>query len=116
MKCNPVLSLVDLSLLGSMTGIEAAERLLGVLPLLIPALEHFDNVGRPFSRYRNFTPEVRRFQQRFIAQKVTFQNECRLLLSKVTEYDVAIKMLEDGNHPSWEDQKLIEGFAEYLGH
>ena len=62
MKRSPVLSLVDLSLLGSMTGIKVAGLVLGVLPILISALEHFDNVGRPFSRYRNFTPEVRRFQ------------------------------------------------------
>ena len=116
MKCNPVLPLIDFSLLSSMTGVEAAGLVLGVLPLLTPVLKHFDNVGRSFSRYRNFTPEVRRFQQRFKAQKVISQNKCRRLLSKVIEYDVAVKMLEDGNHPLWEDQRLIERFTEYLGH
>lgn len=39
-----------------MSGIEAAAGLvLGVLPLVISAIEHYDDMLRPFLSYRNFT-------------------------------------------------------------
>ncbi|KAK4695027.1 hypothetical protein P7C71_g2647, partial [Lecanoromycetidae sp. Uapishka_2] len=68
-----------------MSGAEAAGLALAVLPILVHATEHYNDVFRPFIRYKNC---------------------CRLLLAAVTEYDVASSMLNGPEHPSWMDTKL----------
>jgi hypothetical protein len=98
-----------------MSGLEAIGLVLNILPLLISAAEHYDDVLRPFRRYRKFTPEVKRFADELSSEKVIFQEELRLLLASVTNYDVAEKMVEDRDHPSWKDPKLEMRLSGYLG-
>lgn len=100
-----------------MSGAEAVAGLvLGVLPLLVAAAEHYEDVFRPFARYRKFAQEVQIFQKQFKTQKTIFRNECRLLLTTLTDHDVANQMLEERCHPFWTDRNMDETFARQLGH
>jgi hypothetical protein len=98
-----------------MAGVEVAGFVLGVLPLLISAAEHYEDVFKPFKRYRKFAPELELYQQQLGTQKTIFRNECHLLLTAVTDRQTAREMLKESKHPSWLDQHLDERFARQLG-
>ena len=98
-----------------MAGVEAAGFVLGILPLMISAAEHYEDVFRPFKRYRKFATELDLYQQQLGIQKTIFRNECRLLLATLTNRQTAKDMLREGKHPSWEDPDLNERFSIQLG-
>lgn len=79
---------------------------LAVLPLLISAAEHYEDILQPFVRYRNFSSKVDRFQRHLRVQRTIFRNECRILLESAVEHDIALRMLEDRDHPQWLDQSV----------
>ena len=91
-----------------------AEVVLGTLPLLIAAAEHWDDCLRPFKRYRRFATEVHRFQQHLKIQKTIFRNQCRILLDNATQDDSAGQMLGEPSHPSWSDPDIERQLAAYL--
>ena len=74
---------------------------LGVLPLLISAVEHYEDCWRLFVRYRKFDSKLDAFQQKLKTQKVVFHNELRILLETIFERDIANRMLEDSLHVNW---------------
>jgi hypothetical protein len=98
-----------------MTGVEAAGFVLGVLPLMISAAEHYEDVFRPFNRYRKFAPELELYQQQLGTQKTIFRNECHLLLATLTNRQTAKDMLRECKHFSWNDPDLNERFSRQLG-
>lgn len=83
-----------------------AEVVLGILPLLVSAAEHWDDCLRPFKRYRSFAKEVDRFRQHLNVQHTIFRNQCRILLENVTEDDSAVQMLAHWKHPLWSDSEI----------
>lgn len=100
-----------------MSGVEVAAGLvLGVLPLLIAAAEHYEDMIRPFQRARNYTQEVRKFQKILEAQKTIFRNECQHLLASITDWGLATRILQERIHPFSTDRNLDEKFARQLGH
>ena len=94
-----------------MTGVEAVGFVLGVLPLMISAAEHYEDVFRPFKRYRRFAAELDQYQQQLGTQKTIFRNECRLLLATLTNRLTAKEMLRECKHASWEDPDLDKKFS-----
>jgi hypothetical protein len=98
-----------------MSGVEAAGFVLGILPLLISAAEHFDDVFKPFKRYRKFAPELESYQQQLGTQKTIFRNECQWLLATLIGRQAARDMLKERTHPSWTDPDLDEKFSRQLG-
>lgn len=98
-----------------MAGIETVGLVLGILPLIISAAEHYEDVFTPFKRYRKFAPELQIFQQQIGTQKTIFRNECHLLLASFTCRQIAQTMLKDAKHPSWIDSSMDEKLVEQLG-
>jgi hypothetical protein len=98
-----------------MSGVEAFGIVLAVLPLLISTIEHYDDALRPFKRYKNFDSELKRFKDELSSEKVIFHTESLLLLTSVTSYDIATKMLEERDHPSWKDSELEAKLSQWLG-
>lgn len=88
---------------------------LGVLPLLVSAAEYYENVYRPFSRYRGFEPELKEFRNLLFTQKTVFRTECQLLLSSLAGRDLAKQMLDHLHHEAWSDPNLDEKFCRQLG-
>ena len=112
------LRLLNLRSLTRMSGVETVVGLaLGVLPLLISAAEHYADCLRPFVRYKNFSREAHRFQNLLDIQKTIFRNQCRILLEKIVEHDVASSILngsQGANHPSWSDVELEAQLSQLL--
>jgi hypothetical protein len=98
-----------------MSGVEALGLVLGIVPLMISAAEHYEDVFRPFKRYRRFAPELDIYRQLLGAQKTIFRNECRLLLASLTGGQRASEMLKQKSHASWSDSILDERLSEQLG-
>lgn len=97
-----------------MSGLEVAFGVLGVLPLLISAAEHYSDCFRPFNAYRKFASECDRFQRQLKVQKTIFRTQCRILLENVVEQDAAASMLADRGHTLWADLEVDKRLAEYL--
>lgn len=99
-----------------MSGAEAVAGLvLGVLPLLVAAAEHYEDIFRPFTRYRKYAQELKKFQKVLEAQKTIFRNECQHLLTSITDWDGANQMLQKRCHPFWRDPDMDQKFARQLG-
>jgi hypothetical protein len=88
---------------------------LGVLPLLVSTAEHYDDVLRPFKRYKRFSKELKKFQQEFLGHKTVFHNECLLLLSTFTGVETASEMLWEKDHPLRKDLDLNKKLSDQLG-
>ena len=97
-----------------MSGIEIAGVTLALLPLLISAAENYDRCAAPFSRFKKFPKEAKRFLQELDIQKVIFHNQCRILLENVVDQDVAATMIQTAEHHSWHDIELEARLAQLL--
>jgi hypothetical protein len=103
-----------------MSGVEAVLGIvLGVLPLMITAIQEYKTLYRPFDQYRKFEPLTYQFKINLRREKTIFQNECRLLLGALFDVevygDIAQKMLADPAHKGWKDEVLERTVGEYLG-
>lgn len=76
-----------------MSGFEGLGVVLGVLPLLIATAEHYDDICRPFSRYKHFNNDVKRFHFSLKTQKQIFLNTSQLLVSRITDHEAASRIL-----------------------
>ena len=99
---------------GEMDGFGISFGVLGLLPLIISAAEHYNDCFHPFRRYRKFGAEVDRFQQQLKIQKTIFRNQCRILLENVTRDDAAASMLGERSHTLWADPETEQQLADYL--
>ena len=99
-----------------MSGVEAvAGLILGGLPLLLAAAEHYKSIYRPFQRWRKFHEELKRLDAELLVEKVTFHNECLILLGSLVGGSVAKEMLDCHEHPLWHDKNLDENLSTHLG-
>ena len=94
---------------------EVAGLVLGIVPLFLSALEHYEEVFQPFQRYRKFTLELQRYRVQLTTQKTIFRNSCQILLCSVIEIDEAKLMLREINHPLWMDGDLGDNIIRQLG-
>jgi len=88
--------------------------ILGVLPLLVSAMEHFDGVLGPLQRFKDYAPEISRFQRRLLAQKTIFRSQCQLLLVPLTGNEIANEMLELPEHEKWSEGALKNKLEQQL--
>ncbi|MCJ1436199.1 hypothetical protein MMC27_005577 [Xylographa pallens] len=88
---------------------------LGVLPLLISAIEHYEFFA-PFVCHSKFTRELQDFRRKLDARKLLFRNHCRLLLADLVHEDLLEEMFHDGpRHTSWRDKDINERIKRHLG-
>lgn len=88
----------------------------GVLPIVIEAVKDYRAVCKAFRDFRHYSREVKRIHKGFRVCERMFSNEYRLLLELVVDDDdVTHSMLEDFEHDSWKDMKLIDRLKKHLG-
>lgn len=95
-----------------MSGFEVLGVVLGVLPLLVSAAEHYEDICRPFVRYRDFHKGVQRFQSSLSTQRRIYLNSSLLLLRHITDKDTATQIL---NSSAEMNEELKEALANALG-
>ncbi len=97
-----------------MSGLEVAGVALAVVPILLSAAEHYDDVQRPLARLFKFSREVSRYCKRLKTHSTIFREECRLLLGHVVRDEEVIQMLKASSHPLWKDGVVERGLVELL--
>jgi hypothetical protein len=98
-----------------MSGVEAVGLVLGILPLVISAAEHYEDAFKPFKRYLKYAPALQNYRELLATQRSIFRNECQWLLAAITDSQMARGMLKESRHPSWVDSELDERFSRQLG-
>ena len=102
-----------------MAGVGEAGLLVSLIPLLISTAEHYEDVLRPFRRWRNVLAEVERFQHSATVQKAIYETECHLLLWTITSRERATAIL--GNRvdivqqTQWINTELEHRFSRSAG-
>lgn len=100
----------------NMSGIEGIGISLGVLSLVVSSIEHYEDVFRPFQRYKAFAPEIARFERRLLAQKTIFRSQCQLLLIPLIDVETTTKMIDEkGKHQMWRSAELEQSLKDNLG-
>ena len=83
----------------------AAGLALAVVPLIISALENYQNVFEPFIIFKKkYKEEVKRFQDLLRVQNQTFCNECGFLLDGIA--GAGYDMVDNRDHWRWQDPEL----------
>lgn len=95
-----------------MSGLEVLGVVLGLLPLVISAAEHYEDVCQPFTRYRDFHKGVQRFQSSLRTQRRIYLNSSLLLLQHITDHDTASQILSSSLEMS---KEFKEALANALG-
>src|SRR6266511_3978537 len=85
----------------SMSGVEVAGLVFGVLPLIVSAVGNYEAAFRPFLTYSRHCKELRDFRTDFATQKQLFQNHCLILLVTQTDSDEAQEILRRASNPKW---------------
>jgi hypothetical protein len=88
---------------------------LAILPLIISAAEHWDDVLRPFKTFIRYAIELDKFQWDLKLQKSIYHNQYHRLISFSTDPDTARAMLSDRRHLYWTNRELDQNLAQLLG-
>ena len=88
---------------------------LAILPLILCAAEHFEDISRPISRFRKFDVRVKAFEAQLSVQQTLYREETCLLVGKALGRVEALAMFEDYRHPAWTDRVMQEKLEQYLG-
>lgn len=81
-----------------MSGFEVAGVVLGVLPLIISAIEHYNDIVDPIRTCRKYSSALQTLVTDINAQRDIFQNECILILSQFVDQHALEDMLKDPKH------------------
>ncbi|KAF8864962.1 hypothetical protein BDZ45DRAFT_469877 [Acephala macrosclerotiorum] len=97
-----------------MAEVAALGLVLGVLPLIVSAIEDYENVCRPIGHWRNYALESVQIQQKLGVEKTIFIAECKLLLQTTLSTSLAGQMVADIRHAAWMDKELNDTLTEYM--
>ena len=88
---------------------------LAIVPLMISAAEHFNQLRQAVARFRNFSDEAQRLLSILNVQRTIFRSEARLLLAPFTGHQLAQEMLENLDHPEWTADNFVKAMESRLG-
>lgn len=98
-----------------MSGVEAAGLVLGALPLIIAALEHYAQGVSILKRLRRFHHELRGVIGQLRTEFLIFTNTCEILLQGIVrDNDLMCRLLEDPGGELWSDSNLDARLKERL--
>lgn len=88
-----------------MSGFEVAGIVLGGIPLVISALEHYKNGVSLVQRYRRYERELQRLIRNLETEQVKLQNVCEKLLDGIVSPSLIDKMVENPGGELWSKQE-----------
>ena len=98
-----------------LTGIETAGIILAIFPLVISALEHYQQGFHPIKEWIRFRGEFTTFLNALIRQKIFFRQNIEELLSPIisSEYEMSL-LLDDPGGCAWADDGLNQRLRQRL--
>lgn len=98
-----------------MSSIEIAGLTLAVLPMLLSAVQKYNNCLSPFGRYKRFAKEAQGYYRELDVQRIIFRSQCRGLLEEIVDHDEASSMLNSLTQKAWTNKYLDVKLAQQLG-
>ena len=90
---------------------------LAVLPLIISALEHYNEGLKPLKDFMRYNIVIRKLIVDLLTQKALFRNTLEKLLGGLVTDDVAVALLlDDPVGPGWKSKKLESDLRLRLRH
>lgn len=86
------------------TGIETVGLVLGALPLLISALEHYGDGVRTIQKWRKYERELHSVVRNLKTERVKLQNVCEKLLDGLVPASRIDSMVEDPLGKLWQEE------------
>lgn len=98
-----------------MDPVTATGLVLGIVPLIVSAIENYDEVCQTFQTFRQYIKETNRFLAKLSTQRTVFYNQCQLLLSAISPGQKLEHLVRDPDHPDRDDNELNERLERLLG-
>ena len=95
-------------------GLEVAGLALPILPVLVSALQNYNNCSSPFIRYKKFAKVARDYYGGIEVQRIIFRNQCCVMLGKFVDHEEASTMLKLPTMETWKNEQLDEQLARQL--
>ena len=88
---------------------ETAGLVLGVIPLIISAIENYDSIFQPVKIFTStYQVEVEQFRSELLVEQINFREECKWLLKSVLASDEIRLMVKDAQHPLWQNYQSLD--------
>ncbi|CAM1509046.1 Fc.00g027850.m01.CDS01 [Cosmosporella sp. VM-42] len=97
-----------------MSGFEIAGLVLGALPLLISAIEHYDSTLDRLTAFFKWEDELKKFLRELWVQYTSLEMTLRGLLKEVASPVEAEEMMLDFRHDLWSSRELAESLEDKL--
>jgi hypothetical protein len=98
-----------------MSGIEVAGLLLGVIPLVISALEHYEGTLEPTIAFFKWNSELSAAVRKLWMQHTLYEQSIRLMLTPITNDQELNEMMDDTESGLWKDADLADQLRQRLG-
>lgn len=89
-----------------MSGFEVAGAVLGAIPLVISALEHYKNGVRTIQRWRRYDKELQCLIRNIETERVKLQNVCEKLLDGLVPPSQIDAMVENPGGDLWMNEEI----------
>ena len=97
-----------------MSGFEIVGVILGALPLVISALEHYAQGASTAKRFWRYKPELKSLLRQIKTENAIFVNTCEALLTGIVHVDQMAFFLENPGGQLWRDPKIEKKIEERL--
>jgi hypothetical protein len=97
------------------TGVETAGLVLGSLPVLISALEHYEDMVRPTKEFFTWNKYRRKLVQELYTLRASYDQVIYLLLDPITEKDELSAMVDDPRSVFWTASPIADHVRDILG-
>ena len=97
------------------TGVETAGLVLGSLPLLISALEHYEDIVRPTKEFFTWRKHRRKLVQELYTLRASYDQAINLLLKPIADTNELITMVEDPLNDLWTAGPIAAKLQDMLG-
>ncbi|KAF1354686.1 hypothetical protein BDV97DRAFT_395111 [Delphinella strobiligena] len=98
-----------------MSGLEVVGLVLGVLPLFISALEHYEKGLGQFKSMFSYRTQLARYRCKLMVEYATYSQTVEYLLISITDEDKFEDMVSRGFSEVWKDPTLAIRLQEHLG-
>jgi hypothetical protein len=98
-----------------MSGVEVAGLLLGVIPLVISALEHYEDFIGPSVAFVKYHGNLGRAVRELRNQHALFEQTILILLAPITKPEERSDMIDNSDSELWKDAGIEQALREALG-
>ncbi|PVH93754.1 hypothetical protein DM02DRAFT_603527 [Periconia macrospinosa] len=96
------------------TGVETAGLVLGSLPLLISALENYDDIVGPTKQFFSWKKHKRKLIQELYTLRASYDQAIQVLLEPITESEDLIIMMHDPDSDLWKTGSIADDLRNTL--